>query len=151
MTSGLLLVRYSGKAAWHVSCSRHDTILGGNRRIWHGISKPSEGHFRVKTIMAAILKGRSKPKCSKLATSKGPSAWRISKGTTDGHFGPPWSFWADCFHDDGAFLWAWDDDAEGHFKKQLFGPLHPEASCPFVPPQIFEPSGFWMQLPKDKK
>ncbi len=29
--------------------------------------------------MAAILKGRSKPKCSKLATSKGPSEWRISK------------------------------------------------------------------------
>ncbi len=22
-------------------------------------------------------------------------------------------------------LWAWDDDAEGHFKKQLFGTLHP--------------------------
>ncbi len=53
---------------------------------------PSEGHFGVKTIMAAILKCRSKPKCSKLSTSKGPSEWRISKGTTDGHFGPPWSF-----------------------------------------------------------
>ncbi len=49
---------------------------------------PSEGHFGVKKIMAAILKCRSKPKCSKLATSKGPSEWRISKGTTDGHFGP---------------------------------------------------------------
>ncbi len=34
---------------------------------------PSEGHYGVKTIMDAILKGRSKPKCSKLATSKGPS------------------------------------------------------------------------------
>ncbi len=54
---------------------------------------PSEGHFRVKAIMkAAILKGRSKPKCSNLATSKGSSEWRISKGTTDGHFGLPWSF-----------------------------------------------------------
>ncbi len=53
---------------------------------------PSEGHFTVKTIMADILKGRSKPKCSKLATSKGLSDWRISKGTTDGHFGPPWFF-----------------------------------------------------------
>ncbi len=39
---------------------------------------PSEGHFGVKTIMATILKGRSKPKCSKLATSNG----------TDGYFGP---------------------------------------------------------------
>ncbi len=34
--------------------------------------------------------------------------------------------------------------------------LSPEASCPFkvrghVSPQIFEPSGFWKQLPKDKK
>ncbi len=28
----------------------------------------------------------------KTATSKGPSEWRISKGTTDAHFGPPWSF-----------------------------------------------------------
>ncbi len=46
-----------------------------------------EGNFGVKTIMAAILKGRSKPKCSKLVTSKGPSELRISKGTTDGHFG----------------------------------------------------------------
>ncbi len=53
---------------------------------------PSEGHFGVKTIMAAILKGRSKPKYSKLAPSKDPSEWRISKGTTDGHFGLPWSF-----------------------------------------------------------
>ncbi len=43
---------------------------------------PSEGHLR----------GRSKPKCLKLATLKGPSEWRISKGTTDGHFGLPWSF-----------------------------------------------------------
>ncbi len=29
----------------------------------------------------------------------------------------------DCLHDDGTSVWAWDDDAEGHFKKQLFGPL----------------------------
>ncbi len=28
----------------------------------------------------------------------------------------------DPLHDDGA---SRDDDAEGHFKKQLFGPLHP--------------------------
>ncbi len=42
--------------------------------------------FGVKTIMVA------KPKCSKLSTSKGPPEWRISKGTTNGHFGPPWSF-----------------------------------------------------------
>ncbi len=42
--------------------------------------------------MADILKGRSKPKCSKLATSICPSEWRIWKGTTDWHFGPPWSF-----------------------------------------------------------
>ncbi len=42
----------------------------------------------------------------------------------------------------------------------LFWDLHwtlqSEASCPLklrghVPPQIFEPSGFLMQLPKDKK
>ncbi len=34
----------------------------------------------------------SKPKYSKLAPSKDPSEWRISKGTTDWHFGLPWSF-----------------------------------------------------------
>ncbi len=66
-------------------------------RLWLAVHSkwdisPSEGHFGVKTIMAAILKGRSKPKRSKLAISKGPSEWRISTGTTDGHFGPPWSF-----------------------------------------------------------
>ncbi len=81
---------------------------------------PSEGHFGVKTIMAAILKCRSNPKCSKLATSKGPSDWRISKGTTDGHVGPPWSFAQIlCMMMAPPY-----DDAEGHFKKQLFGPLH---------------------------
>ncbi len=31
----------------------------------------------------------------------------------------------DPLHDDGASVWPRDDDAEGHFKKQLFGPLHP--------------------------
>ncbi len=31
----------------------------------------------------------------------------------------------DSLDDDGVSIWAWDDDAEGHFKKQLFGPLHP--------------------------
>ncbi len=29
---------------------------------------------------------------------------------------------ADSLHDDGASVWARDDDAEGHFKKQLFVP-----------------------------
>ncbi len=28
----------------------------------------------------------------------------------------------ECNNDDGASVWARDDDAEGHFKKQLFGP-----------------------------
>ncbi len=47
--------------------------------------------------------GRSKPKCSKLATSKGPSELRISKSTTDGHFGPHDSLrrffpWWRCLH-----------------------------------------------------
>ncbi len=31
----------------------------------------------------------------------------------------------DSFHDDHASVWARDDDAEVHFKKQLFSPLHP--------------------------
>ncbi len=31
----------------------------------------------------------------------------------------------DPLHDDGASVWPRDDDAEGHFKKQLLGPLHP--------------------------
>ncbi len=48
----------------------------------------SISHFGVKTIMAAILKGRSKPKYSKWASSKGPLEWRVLKGTTDAHFGP---------------------------------------------------------------
>ncbi len=33
---------------------------------------------------------------------------------------------ADSLHDDDASVWARDDDAEGHFKKQLFGPLQPK-------------------------
>ncbi len=47
---------------------------------------PSEGGQK---ILAAILKGHFKPKCSKLATSKGPSELRILKGTIDGHFLAP--------------------------------------------------------------
>ncbi len=31
----------------------------------------------------------------------------------------------DPLHDDSASVWPRDDDAEGHFKKQLLGPLHP--------------------------
>ncbi len=62
------------------------------------VTLPSEGHFGVKTIMAAILKCPSKPKCSKLTTSKGPSKWRISKGTTDGHCRP---------HDPLHWFFAW--------------------------------------------
>ncbi len=57
------------------------------RCISNGIYRPPKN-----TIMTAILKGCSKPKCSKLATSKGPSEWRISKGTTGGHLGLQWSF-----------------------------------------------------------
>ncbi len=29
------------------------------------------------------------------------------------------------FYDDGTSVWARDDDAEEHFKKKLFCPLHP--------------------------
>lgn len=49
---------------------------------------PSEGHFGVKTK----IKPCSKLKWSKLATSMGPSEWRIWKGTTYGHLRHPWSF-----------------------------------------------------------
>ncbi len=51
-------------------------------------ASPSKGHLGVKTIMTTILKGHSKQKCWKLASSNGPSEWRISKDTTDGYFGP---------------------------------------------------------------
>ncbi len=33
----------------------------------------------------------------------------------------------DALHDEGASVWARDDDAEGHFNKRLFGPLHPSS------------------------
>ncbi len=100
-------------------CSTQAAVVWPSVRSKRDIS-PSEGHFGVKTIMATILKCRSKPKCSKLATSKGPSEWRISRGTTDGHFGPPWSFALIlCMMIPPPY-----NDAEGHFKKQLFGPLH---------------------------
>ncbi len=36
---------------------------------------------------------------------------------------PPLSFAQIVCMIDGTSVWAWDDDAEGHFKKQLFGPL----------------------------
>ncbi len=63
---------------------------------------PSEGHFRLKTIMAAILKCRSKPKCSKLATSNGPSVIERYRCWT---LWPPMILSADSLHDDGASLW----------------------------------------------
>ncbi len=37
------------------------------------VISPSEGHFVVKTFIAAILKGRSKLEVIKTATLKGPS------------------------------------------------------------------------------
>ncbi len=69
------------------------------------VTLPSEGHFRVKTIMAAILKCPSKPKCSKLATSKGPSKWRISNGYNWCTLRAPMILCTDSLHDDGAFVW----------------------------------------------
>ncbi len=53
--------------------TRNEFLLA--RPVPSGISTPCEGHFGVKTTMAAILKGRSKPKCSKLATSN----WRAHR------------------------------------------------------------------------
>ncbi len=50
------------------------------------------------------MKGRSKPKRSKLATSKGPSELMDTSGSHD------------PLYDDGA---SRDDDAEGHFKKHI--------------------------------
>ncbi len=86
--------------------------------IPNGIYRPPKGTSKRKTIIAAILKGRSKLKCSKLATLKGPSEWRISRGTTDGHFGLPWSFGQNL-----CMLMAppcgRDDNAEGHIKKTV--------------------------------
>lgn len=46
---------------------------------------PSKEHFRVKTWLP--YKSRSKLKFS-LATSKGPSEWKILKSTIDWHFSP---------------------------------------------------------------
>ncbi len=63
---------------------------------------PSEGHFGVKIIMAAILKGRSKPKCSKLATSKGPFGMKDFKGYNWWTLRAPMILCADSLHDDGA-------------------------------------------------
>ncbi len=70
--------------------------LRWDRKWWYTVRSKRDialrRALRSENNHAAILKGRSKPKCSKLATSKGPSEWRISKGTIDGHFGLPWSF-----------------------------------------------------------
>ncbi len=66
----------------------YDTLAPLSRQA----KSASEGHFEVRTIMAAILKGRSKPKCKKNAISKG--SLQILKGTTDGHF-TPMIHWAD--------------------------------------------------------
>ncbi len=78
----------------------------------------SEVRSGVRTIMAAIVKSCSKPKCSKLATSRGPSELRISKGTTNRL----------CTHDSLHWFNSWlaqQDDADLGSKEQLFGPLHP--------------------------
>ncbi len=78
----------------------------------------------MKTIMVTTLKGHSKPKFSNMATPKGPlneGFRRVQLMDTSA----PKILSADSLHDDGASVWARDDGAEGHFKKQLFGPLHP--------------------------
>ncbi len=86
-----------------------------------GFISPSEGHFGVKTIMPAILKGSFQTEVLKTGHFKGPFGMK-DFSTTDGHFGPMIL----C-----ASMWARDDNAEGHFKKQLFGPQHPSSllSC----------------------
>ncbi len=81
--------------------------------------------LRVKTIMATILKGRSK-KVLKMGHFKGPFRMKDFAEYNWWILRPPHDpFCLNSFHDDGASVWAWDDDTEGHFKKQLFSPLHP--------------------------
>ncbi len=85
----------------------------------------SEGHFGVKTIMAAILKWRSKPMCS-ITHFKGPFGMKDFEGYDWWTLRAPWSFAPIlCMMTAPPYY-----DAEGHFKKHLFGPL--QQWCPIL-------------------
>ncbi len=56
--------------------------------------------------MAAVLKGHSKPKCSKLDTSKRPFRMNDFEGYNWWTLRAPMILCADLFHDDGASVWA---------------------------------------------
>ncbi len=84
---------------------------------------PFEGHFGVKTIMAAILKA-FQTEVLKTSPLKGPFRMKDFEGYNWWTLRAPMILCAESLHDDGASMSVRDDDAEGHFRKQLFGPLH---------------------------
>ncbi len=103
-----------------------ESIIASKRDIWYILYiyiyiQDYSRHFGVKTIMAAILKDRSKPKCSKL----GPFRIKDFEGYNWWTLWAPMILCADSLHDDGTSVLARDDDTQEHFKKQLFGPLRP--------------------------
>ncbi len=56
---------------------------------------------------------------------KGPFGMKDFEGYNWLSLRAPMILCADFLHDDSASVWPRDDDTEGHFKKQLFGPLYP--------------------------
>ncbi len=81
------------------------------------------------------IEGSFQTEVLKTGHFKGPFGIKDFEGYNWWTLGAPMILCADSLHDDGASMWTRDDDAEGHFKKQLFGPL------PLQPFKALTPEG----------
>ncbi len=82
------------------------------RALWsennHG--RHIEGSFQTEVLKTSPFKGPFRMK-----DFEGYNWWTLRA---------PMILCAESLHDDGSSMSVQDDDAEGHFRKQLFGPLH---------------------------
>ncbi len=100
---------------------------------------PTHGAFQTRYIAlrralwcennhGCHIEGSFQTELLKTGHFKGPFGMKEFEGYNWWTLRPPMILCTDSFHDDGASIWTRDDDAEGHFKEQLFGtptPLNP--------------------------
>ncbi len=92
------------------------------------------------------IEGSFQTEVLKIAHFKGPFGMKDFKGYNWWTLRVPMILCADFFHDDGASVLARDDDAEGHFKKQLFGPSTPFNSSKLSLRRVNHLKGLWWKI-----
>ncbi len=116
-------VRLALKSCWHVPKNSRDGEAA--------VGAFQTGYIALRMALGSEnnhgrhIEGSFQTEVLKTSHFKGPFGMKDFEGYNWWTLWAPMILCADSLHDDGASVWARDDDAKGHFKKQLFGPLHP--------------------------